>query len=237
MPVTVKINPVEKVTTASILGKTLADRQKVAADYARAGLEDAKRIDASIIGHEPKYTVTVDGRASAPFESVNPDSGSIIIEFEQQALIGEVLQWIGKTLMERSPASSGSYRQGHMLLADGQQVAINEKIAPADEYTFINTVPYARKIEIGKTHAGRAFVIQVENRIYDRVARDARAKFGKKADIQFGYREMTGAYTLKKSTFSGHWKVGARGRSGLSKSHQAGAAVLSPAIIVRLKKS
>lgn len=224
MALKVRINPVEKVTTASILGRSLAERKKVAADYVRTDLEEAKRTNASIIGHVPKYTTTVDGRANAPLESVNPDGGSIIVEFEQAALIGEVLQWIGRTLTERSPYVSGAYKQGHKLLADGQEVAMSGKIEPAEEYTFVNMVPYARRIEIGKTKSGRSFVLQVENRIYERTAKDAKAKFGKAADIQFAYREATGAHRLAHS-------------SGRGRGRRTGDAVSAPAIIVRLKKS
>ena len=50
-----------------------------------------------------------------------------------------------------------------------------ETIPPADEYVFINPVPYARRIEVGKTKSGRPFLIQVPNKIYERTAKDARA--------------------------------------------------------------
>ena len=57
---------------------------------------------------------------------------------------------------------------------------VTDPVAPplASEYVFLNTVPYARKIEIGKTESGRDFVIQVPNRIYERTANDAQARFG-----------------------------------------------------------
>jgi len=42
------------------------------------------------------------------------------------------------------------------------------------------------------TKSGRDFVIQVENRIYERTARDAQAKFGNVAKIRFTYQSTVG---------------------------------------------
>jgi hypothetical protein len=108
----------------------------------------------------------------------------------------------------------------------------------AREYTFINMVPYARRIEIGKTKSGRSFALQVENRIYERTAKDAKAKFGKAADIQFGYRESVGAYSLKQDQVSRYF-IGGRiyHAPTIRKDRAKGTAVSTPAIIVRLKKS
>jgi hypothetical protein len=44
--------------------------------------------------------VTVDGQRGCAVDSVNPDGGSIIVEFE---LVGDVLTWIAQTLLDRSP--------------------------------------------------------------------------------------------------------------------------------------
>lgn|SRR5262245_8774446 len=234
MALKTRFDPVEKVTTAEILAALQEPEAKqAAADFAQEGIDEAKQINQSIFGRVPPYTVTVDGKQGAPLNTVNPDGGTIIVEFD---LAFDAIAWIAKTLLERSPVDSGEYKRSHMLLADGQETTMGGNIPPAQEYTFINPVPYARKIEIGKTKKGRSFVIQVENRIYERVAQDARAKFGNLVDIKFGYRQPTGAYTLKRDTRTAHWKIGARGRSGLSKMHRAGAAVLSPSIIVYMKR-
>jgi len=229
-----RFTPVEKVTSAGLLA-TLSEPEakQAAADFAREGRDEAIRVNQAALGRVPTYTTTVDGKEGAPLESVNPNGGSIIFEFD---LATEAIAWIAQTLLERSPVDSGEYKRAHMLLADGQETTLSGgNVLPAAEYTFLNPLPYARKIEIGKTEKGRSFVIQVENRIYERVAKDARAKFGAMVDIQFGYRQPTGAYVLKRDTRTAHWKIGARGRSGLSETHRAGAAVLAPSIIVRLK--
>lgn len=222
MALSVKIDPVEKVTAVSLRRDlSTPEARKIAADFARAGLEEAKRINQRALGRVPPYTQTVDGKAGAPLESVNPDGGSIIFEFE---LVTGVLQWIARELTARSPVVSGAYRAGHKLFADGAETTLGGNIPPADEYVFLNAVPYARKIEVGKTEAGRSFVIQVQNKIYQRTASDARKQFGPAADIRFEFRQTTKAYTLRRS-------------QGRHRARQAGSAISAPAIIVKSKKS
>lgn len=222
MALKIKIDPVERATEASVRADlSLPEQRRAAAQFAQEGLNEAKEINRRILGRVPPYTTTVNGHEGAPLESVNPDGGSIIFEFE---LATEVLQWIGEALLERSPVVSGAYKRGHTLFADGQETTLGGNIPPADEYVFLNEVPYARKIEIGKTESGRDFVIQVENRIYERTAKDARAKFGNTVEIKFVYRQLTNAYTLRQS-------------HGRRKDRARGAPVSAPAIIVKPKRS
>lgn len=186
MAVRARIDPVEKVTAAAVLGETLPERRAAAAQFAREGIDDAERVNQKAFGRVPQHTVTVDGRQGAPLETVNPDRGEIIVEFE---IVSDLIKTIADMLAQRSPVVSGEYRRGHKLLADGKEVSF-DSIPQAEEYVFINVVPYARKIEVGKTKAGRAFVIQVANRIYERTARDVRSKLGNSADIRFEYRTL-----------------------------------------------
>lgn len=222
MAVRVKIDPIERVTTASLLATlSLPEQKAAAADFVRANIAEADAINKRVLGRMPPRTITVDGRQGAALESVNPSGGKVVIEYD---LIADVLIWIGHALVERSPVVSGAYRRGHTLFADGAEIAQSRDIPPANEYVFLNQVPYARKIEIGKTKSGRAFVMQVPNRIYERTAKDARSRFGNLADIRFAYRQTTGAYTLRRS-------------SGRGRARQAGAAVNAPAIIIRLRNA
>lgn len=110
-----------------------------------------------------------------------------------------VLAWIAAELRNRSPVLSGDYRDGHALYADGEfvmgaaDVSESSDLPAADEFSFTNTVPYARKIEFGKTQSGRDFVIQVPSHIYERTAADARSRFSDIADIQYEMRAVIGA--------------------------------------------
>jgi hypothetical protein len=233
MALSVRIEPIEKNVSAMISRDLSPDEQRrIAAEFARRGIDDAKQINGNILGRIPPMAVTVDGVPNAPLESVNPNGGSIIVEFE---LIGEVLKWIANELVARSPVLSGAYKAGHTLYADGQPIAIDTVVPNADEYVFANVVPYARKIEIGKTKAGRPFVIQVPNQIYERVAKDARSKFGNIAKITFGYREAVGAYRLKRDQAVRRFGKGGARLSRPRSDRRAGSVVSSPAIIIRMR--
>lgn len=232
---------------------------KAIAEYAAAEIEDADNANRQILGRLPPKITTVDGQSGASLDSVNPNGGSIITEWD---LVGDVLVWIGQTLYDRSPVSSGDYRHGHTLLADNDEIAPGAAIPPADQYVFVNTVPYARRIEIGKTKAGRDFVMQVPNRIYENTARDAKGRFGNIAKIQFNYLELEGAYAIngkmqtqtpryatgqvRKQTQThwvgtsatgepAHWVTYGAGEAKTRiRRHKAGEAVKSPAIIVTM---
>jgi hypothetical protein len=239
-----------------------AAQGKAIAKYVKEGIDEADQANRRVLGRVPPRTVTVDGQLGAAVETVNPNGGSIIVEWD---LVGDVLVWIGQTLHDRSPVSSGAYRNGHTLLADNDEVDPGATIPPAEQYVFINTVPYARRIEIGKTKSGRDFVMQVPNRIYERTARDAKARFGNVAKIQFNYLELEGAYVTNGKMQSqtpryatgqvrkvtqrhwvgtsatgepAHWVTYGAGEAKTRiRRHKSGEAVKSPVIIVALGTS
>lgn len=147
------------------------------------------------LGSVPPRTVTVDGRLGAPLDSVKPDNGVIVAEWR---LVGDVVAWIADTLKQRSPVQSGQYKNHHILYADGVEVLASDDPPVAKEYIFLNPLPYSRKIEIGKTESGRDFVIQVQNRIYERTADDASKRFGNIAKIRFTYQAAVGGQLATK---------------------------------------
>jgi hypothetical protein len=189
MALKVRITPFEKSIKLLVDGSMSREAaQRRIAVIAREEIAEGDEINRKALGTVPPRTITVDGKEGAPLESVKPDHGRIIIEWQ---LVGDVVQWIFATLRARSPRVSGAYLKGHKVYADGVEVDPT-KPPLAAEYTFLNIVPYTRKIEIGKTKAGRDFVIRVENRIYERTARDANARFGNVAKISFTYQSAAG---------------------------------------------
>lgn len=215
MALTTRIDPIGRDIEVMIndLLSPAAQSRAVAA-FARDEIAQADLINARALGRVPDKVITVDGSRGATLDRVRPE-GVIVAEWE---IFTDVLVWIAQTLAERSPRLSGEYLMGHRLFADGSEIAVSNNPPPAAEYTFLNVAPYSRKIEVGKTKAGRPFVVQVPNRIYERVAKDARARFGNIADIRLSYRETTNAYQV-------------RGRRGGS------SALRAPAIIVKIKGS
>jgi hypothetical protein len=198
MPLTTRVEPLSTAIDV-IVAQTLSPpaRRQALVRFARARLAAAQAQNAAVLGRTPPHTVTVDGRRGAPLAAVDPDRGVIVFEFD---LIADLLRWIAQTLIARSPVVSGAYAKGHTLFADGAETAVGGRIPPAEEYAFTNMVPYARKIEIGRTQSGRPFVVQVENRIYERTARDARARFGNSARIEFTFRGVVGGRQIAAGT-------------------------------------
>jgi hypothetical protein len=143
----------------------------------------------------------------------------------------DVLAWIADELIARSPFVSGNYRDAHALYADqrflmaAEDVTADSKLPAAKEWSFTNAIPYARKIEFGKTQSGRDFVVQVPNRIYERVAQDAAARFGRMAKIEFEMRALVGGDQVNQAqahSFGQPWWLGdgggARAASGVLES-------------------
>lgn len=186
MAVRTRIEPIAE-TIKLWVDQTLspAAQSQSIATYAQSAIAAGDEQNRRILGRIPPRVVTVDGRRGAELETVNPLGGSIIAEWE---LISGVLIWIGQELRKRSPIVSGDYQRAHTLFADGVEIPIGGQVPIADEYVFINPLPYARKIEIGKTRSGRDFVIQVPNKIYENTADDAAGIFGNQAKIIFTYR-------------------------------------------------
>jgi len=189
MALRVKVEPVDSwvaVTVSELLAPEA--RSEAIAEFARGRLDEALDKNSRAVGGTTPFEQFVDGRKGAMLESVNPERGVIVFEFE---LVSEVLAWIMTMLIERSPRRSGRYRDSHTFFADGAQAVIG---APpiAEEYSFANLQPYARKLEIARTKSGRDFLISVPNRIYERTAKDARARFGNVAKIGFTYRGYAG---------------------------------------------
>lgn len=150
--------------------------------------------DASSRGSVP----TFDAYANTPGTPVEAVilPGPIVYRYRY---FGEVVAVARKALDDASPQVSGAYKAGHKLFVNGAMVAtLPTNLKPGDEVMLANLVPYARKIEIGKTKSGRAFVIQVPNRIYERVAKGLQPRFRNSAKITFAYVSISGAHLTRK---------------------------------------
>lgn len=234
MAVKTKIDPLAQ-TINLLVANTLspAAQKQAVASFAQGAIDEADATNRRVLGRIPPRTITVDGQQGAPLTNVKPDGGSIIVEYE---LVTDVLVWIGDTLRARSPRISGDYQDGWTLLADGVEIDEGGQIPAADVYTFVNTVPYARKIEVGLTKTGRPFVVQVPNRIAERTAKDAASRFGNMAKIRSVWISLQNAYTLKQNQASRSF---AGGKLRISRRQRldrvAGSEITYPAITVSLK--
>lgn len=183
------------------------------AEASRQALAEAQGVNRSVFGRETPHETFVDGRRSDDLDSVQPH-GKIIFEFE---LYGEVLDWIGAELVAKSPVLTGEYAQSHILFADGVEAG-SGRVAGAEEYVFVNTVPYARKIERGLSP-------QAPDGVYEAIAAVAARRFGNIAKVSFTYRAVLGMKVVRqeRAASSGKsWWLGhdgdARAASGILES-------------------
>jgi hypothetical protein len=98
----------------------------------------------------------------------------------------EVVEQAMLLLQRMSPVRSGLYAKSHTIWANGHRIDQAPKRL-VEEIIISNPVPYARKIEVGKTRSGRPFVIQVPNHIYERAAKVLQARYRNVAKIEFNY--------------------------------------------------
>ena len=159
-------------------------RSAMLAAFAAETIEEAKTQNKQVLGAVPPYEVFVDGREGAPLASVKPD-GVIRAKFE---LVNEALTWIYQQLEMHSPRLTGQYASSHVLFADGTETSATNP-APAQEYVFVNTTPYARKIEGTKTRPPLS--PQAPDGVYQAVATLAQ-KFSNVAKVTFSYRTVAG---------------------------------------------
>lgn len=180
------VTPVSRDVALFFEGIPPRERSLRFAELAADHINDAKATNTRALGREPSSKTFVDGKAGAPLTDVRPD-GVIVTEFE---LLTDVLIFIGQNIEQFSPVKRGRYRRSHVLLADGAPMNITTptltpQIAAAEEFVFINTAPYARKIERGSSQ-------QAPDGVYQAVANLARRKFGRVGRITFSYRTLAG---------------------------------------------
>ncbi len=145
----------------------------------------AKREHAKIMGAAPRpsgFRRSVDGRQGALEESVKP-KGLIVYEYSRLA---EVAQYAMEVLFDLSPVLSGAYRNAHRLFLDGVAVNDLKGWAPGHEVSISNTMPYARKIEVGRMKMR----IGGSREVYQQARRKVMARYGNLAKVTFTYRAV-----------------------------------------------
>lgn len=200
------------------------------ARFAREKLHETDEHNRRVLGYVPRHTVTVDARAGAPLETVKPQGGAIVFRFDvdvRPIIVREALA----ALRAASPVVSGAYRDNHTIYINGLPVeGLPKNLKATDEIAISNPVPYARRLEIGKTKAGRDFVLQVPNRIYERVAKGKLlARFRGSAKITFGYWTLPSSHVVKGKLGSHYGIAGGKMRK---RRQVVGANVQAPVIYI-----
>lgn len=188
MVMSLKFEPINRDIQLFVSSLSPRERSLRFAEMAAEQIADANQTNARALGGTaPPSTTYVDGQVGAPLTNVKADGGVIFTEWE---LVLDVLAYIATNLEKFSPVKTGRYQKSHVLLADGVPLNIDTpslvpQAAIAEEYIFINVVPYARKIERGLSQ-------QAPDGVYQVVASLARRKFSKVARITFSYRTILG---------------------------------------------
>lgn len=166
-------------------------QSRALAEFAASELAKAQDVNRSAIGSVPDHETYVDGRRSSDLRKVRPD-GFIVFDFN---LLGELFAWIDFMLITHSPVKDGDYRRSHILLADGVQIDPDAPLLDAREFVYLNTQPYARKIE-GDPRTGRKpSSAQAPDGVYEVIATLAKRRFGNVAKIVFTYRRLAAGAT------------------------------------------
>lgn len=188
-------------------------RSAALARFAEIEIEKTERHNQEVLlGLLPIMRVFVDGREGAALISVKPE-GRIIAEWD---ITLNLLDDIERMLIQASPKLTGRYSKSHILLADGRQVASVTDVPSATEYIFVNTTPYARKVEgIGRAPQSR----QAPEGVYKVVAKQAKA-----LARQRGNTDLKISYGIVSIAGLGRRRVG-----------RSAASDRVPAIIIRMR--
>ena len=155
------------------------------AKYHRDAVAEADEQNKRALGAVPPSETFVDGRVGARLETVRLDGGVIRTVYESMT---EIVEFVHFHLIQHSPELTGRYKQNHRAFADGREFDPFGKIPFAAEYIFVNTVPYARKIEGVGDRPGQSS--QAPDGVYEGVAAIANSRFGNLAWIKFTYRAV-----------------------------------------------
>lgn len=182
---------------------------------ARAGHADIMGQARSRSGAEPSYEAYANRPGNSNLDNVVLP-GPIVFRYRY---INEIVTAALDKLRKASPVQSGDYVRSHTLYVNGRPVTADKLPAGSslkDEIMIANPIAYARRLEIGVTKSGRPFVVDVAPRIYERVAGELSAMFGRVAKITFD--NSPGVRLPDAGRVGG--KVG--GRTGISSHHQSG---------------
>jgi hypothetical protein len=200
--------------------QTIAARQEVVTrESARSG------------GIAPLGTQVIDGVRDAPLSAIQPDSVIVLI----WNYLPEVATRTYEALVQRSPRDTGRYIEGLLVFIDSEPGDPRAITNDTRQVQIVASVPYARRLEVGKDERGRPWVKQVAPHIVEETAIVAKRKFGDLANVTYMYADLSNAWALSQQGMiprhfeGGTWRYGhtPRTRRGLLETH-----VRYPAILI-----
>lgn len=208
-----------------------ADARKHLIKVASDGHDRIMREQTVRAGYAPDWSAYAN-RPGHPISSVVLP-GPIVFNYRYHR---EIADQVLRALREASPVVKGDYVRGHSLYVNRVATdTLPKDFKVSDEVVISNPIPYARRIEIGRTKSGRPFVIQVPDRIYERVAKGPLARrYAKVARLRFVYLDLSG-YVSKGKLSATYGRIGAGGLlSQIKRRQRAGTRVMAPAIFIEV---
>lgn len=118
------------------------------------------------------YETFVDGRRGAAEETVRPD-GAIVYRFNLLGLAARLALDTAVRMSPRAPHEGGDFANGWVVAVDGKPwIGALTDIPAGAEVMIVNTVPYARKIQVGAMP-----LMSVPPGIVERVRSRVRSRF------------------------------------------------------------
>lgn len=206
-----------------------ADAQKALVRVARAGHAAIMQEQTTRAGFAPDFEAYANTPGNSNLDSVVLP-GPIVYRYRY---FREMLSVALDELRKASPVISGLYRDSHTVFVNGiAVVGVPQSLKKGDELYIANPTPYARRLEVGKTEAGRAFVLQVQPNIYGRVMRTILIpRYRNVAKISLDYVTIPDAYIIK-GRLPSHYI--AKGGARRKRRQTVGSPVRSPAIVFSL---
>jgi len=168
---------------SSVDAQVEAVKKQVAALTRTQIIATAKAENAKIMADDPPpagFVRHVDGVEGIPEENVK-DGGVIVYDYDRLDL---VVEFALDTLRQLSPVDKGDYVRSHTIFVDGKPVDDLRNWHEGQKIAIANTVPYARKIEVG----GKKY--RTHPHVYEHAAATVNRRFGNVANISFGYMQV-----------------------------------------------
>lgn len=165
-------------------GAAAAMRAAAAAARARVLREQSARSG----GTAPSLTQVVDGVRGAPDAAIRA-GGTVFLDWNY---LEEAVRVVVEDLRERVPKVEGDLSRGVLVLVDGAEADPGALPKGAQEATVVSTVPYARRIEVGRGKTG-PFSVKGFGLFEERAAQLGRRLAGL-AVLRFAYIDLEGGY-------------------------------------------
>lgn len=156
-------------------------RRQALIKAAKEAHAEAAAINVRALGHPVESVTIVDGRRGAPMESVK--AGGVVVHLF--AVHQAAIEFTAETLSRLSPWDTGLYENSHLLLVNGEEVEWGAAIGVDDVVTFVNLLPYARRLEQGWSD-------QAPDGVYEVASEIVRARFGNIVTVRFSYGYFAG---------------------------------------------